>query len=153
MILSALALCPVATVAEGSASVFVVVVSPDVPVSSMSFDDLHRIFLFREQYWKQGHPVRVLFSEDALEPGSLLLERIYRMDFASLRRMILEKLYQGEINMAPKVVAADKLAVEYVGAGQGLIAIVEARSVQGKSVKVVSINGTLPGGDGYALRR
>ena len=132
---------------------YAVVVSPDVPVSNLSMDQLHRLFLFRERYWKPGLAVTVLLSEDGLEPGSFLLEKIYRMDYASLRRLILEKLYQAEIDLAPKVVASDEVAVAFVASGRGLVAFVRANAAHGSSVKVVSIDGVPPGAPGYVLRR
>ena len=129
------------------------VVSPDVAVSDLSMDQLRRLFLFRERYWKPGSAVTVLYSEDALEPGSLLLEEIYRMDYATLRRFIVEKIYQEEIDLAPKVVASGKLAVAFVASGRGLITLVRASAAQRSSAKIVSVDGHLPGSGGYALRR
>lgn len=132
---------------------YAVVVSPDVSVASLDLDQLRRLFLFRERFWKPGMAVTVLLSEDGLRPGSFLLQRLYRMDYASLRRLIFEKLYQQEIDLAPVVVASDEVAVEFVAAGRGLIALVRASALHGRSVKVVAINGALPGAGGYVLRR
>ena len=132
---------------------YAIVVSPDVAVKSISVEQLRRLFLFREKYWKPGRPVKLIFSEDDLEPQSFLLERIYRSDYPSLRRLIVEKLYQEEIDLAPKVVATDEVAVAFVASGRGLIALVRANAVHGTNAKLVAIDGILPGASGYALRR
>jgi hypothetical protein len=130
-----------------------VIVSPDVDVQSLSLDQLRRLFTFREKYWGFGKPVRLILSESQLEPGSFLLDRIYRMDYGALRRLILENLYQGNIDLAPRVVASDAVAVEYVSAGRGLMALVRLGAVAGKQVRVVPIGGVTPGSDSYSLRR
>jgi hypothetical protein len=132
---------------------FVVIASPDVPLSGLSLEQLRRVFLFREKYWKPGLPVTVLLTENGLEPGSFLLEHIYRMDYASLRRLIVEKLYQEEIDYAPRVVASDELAVALAASGRGAIAIVRAKAAEGARVKILAVDGLRPGSPGYALRR
>ena len=132
---------------------YVIVVSSDVPVASLSIDQLRRMFLFREKYWRPGLPVKLIFSEEGVEPGSFLLEHIYRSDYSALRRLIVEKLYQEEIDLAPKVVASDNVAVAFVASGRGLVALVRAAAARGGKAKIVAIDGILPGAAGYALRR
>lgn len=132
---------------------YAIVVSSDVSVEGVSMEQLRRYFLFREKFWKPGHAVRVLYSEDDLVPRSFLLEHIYRRDYPSLRRFIVEKLYQGEIDLAPKVVASDEVAVAFVDSGSGLIALVRASAARGTKTKVIAVDGLLPGAPGYSLRR
>jgi hypothetical protein len=132
---------------------YAIVVSPDVKVTNLSLERVRRMFLFRETYWRPGLPVRLLFSESGVEPHSFLLDRIYRMEFSSLRRLIVEKLYQEDIDLAPKVVASDEVAVVFVASGKGLIALVRASVVQSAGANPVAIDGLLPGVPGYALRR
>jgi len=132
---------------------YVVIVSPDVPAKSISLERLRRLFQFREKYWKPGLPVRIIFSEEGVGPRSFLLENVYRSDYPALRRFIVEKLYQEEIDLAPKVVASDEVAATFVGSGRGLIALVRATAVRGTGATIVAIDGVLPGAAGYALRR
>ena len=132
---------------------FAVVVSSDVPVDSLTLDQLRHLFLFREKYWKHGRPVRIILPETQLEPGSFLLERIYRMDYAALRRLILEKVYQEQIDLAPRVVASDSVALDYVAAGRGLLSLVRFSATNGKVVRMVAIDGVAPGSPTYSLRR
>jgi len=132
---------------------YAVVVSPDVDVKSMDLERVRRLFLLRERYWRPGRSVKLIFSEDSVEPRSFLLERIYRMNYSGLRRLIVEKLYQEEIDLAPKVVASDEVAVAFVASGRGLIALVRTTATTGAGAKVVAIDGVLPGMPGYALRR
>lgn len=132
---------------------FVVVASADVPVSNLSVEQVRRLFLFREKFWKSGRPVRILLSEEGFQNGSILLEEIYRMDLGALRVMILEKLYQDEIDLPPKIVSSDKVAVSFVEAGQGLVTLVRAEAARGTKAKILSIGGFAPGADRYPFRR
>jgi len=132
---------------------YAVIVSPDVPVAGLTLAQVRRMFLFTERYWKSGTPVRVLLSDDGLVSGSFLLETIYQMDPQRLRRYIIEKLYQQEIDLAPKVVGNDDLAVKFVASGSRLIAIVRAEAVKGEQARVLPVDGALPGSPGYALRK
>jgi len=131
---------------------YAVIVSPDVEVDGMTFDELHQIFTLEKQFWGAGRRVKLLLSERDLEPGSFLLARIYRSDYAGLRRLILGKLYQGEIEQPP-MVAANGSTVAYVSHGSGVIAVVPAKELDRKEIKVISIDGKLPGADGYPLAR
>jgi hypothetical protein len=132
---------------------YAIVVSPDVTVTSLSLERVRRLFMFRETYWKPGLPVRLMYSESGVQPHSFLLDRIYRMEFSSLRRLIVEKLYQEDIDLAPKVVPSDEVAIAFVASGKGLIALVRASVAQGANARPVAIDGVPPGAPGYALRR
>lgn len=133
---------------------YAVIASPDVSLSALSMDDLRRFFQFRRKFWKPGSPVMILLSESGMAPDSFLLAQVYQLhDKASLRRLILEKLYQGQIDLAPKIVASDELAIRFVAAGRGLLAVVRADQVGDSGVKVLALDGKLPGSPGYTGRR
>ena len=142
-----------ATPAADSES-FAVVVSADVPARDVSMDELRSIFLFRKRHWAPKRPVTIVFGDDSLGSGSVLLETIYGMDYPSLRRMILEKLYQGELDMAPKVVATDQAVIAYVAQGRGLLGWVHASSLPAESdgsFRVLTVDGKAHTEPGYPL--
>ncbi len=137
--------------AEGEA--YAVVVSQDVPISNIEIDELKRIFRFKQRFWRAGRPLTLLYSDESLDPGSFLLDRVYGADYGSVRKLILEKLYSGEIDLAPKVVATDDTVVAFVASGSGLIAVVRADAADGNSVKVLTVGGYALGSADYPLRR
>jgi len=148
LILAASWMMPYAAPAEPE---FAIVASPDVTVADLSLDELRRLFGFSRKYWTASSPVTILLSEESMEPGSFVLEKVYQLpDKASLRRLILEKLYQGQIDLAPKIVGSDELAIRFVAAGRGLLAVVRADAVDGAGVKILALDGKLPGSPGYA---
>jgi hypothetical protein len=132
---------------------YAVVVSPDVQVRDLTVDDLRRVFTFHRRYWSLGRPIRVILPETDLEPGSFLLDRIYGMDYDSLRRMIVDDLDRGTIDLAPRVVASDTVALDYVEAGHGMVTLVRCDALEGRHLHTLTIDGSPPAGTAYALKR
>lgn len=137
---------------KSEAAAYAVIVSPDVPVRTLSVADCRRVFLFERTMWKRGLHVTVLLPERGLPARSFLLRRIYRMDDSELRRMILERVFQGRIDFAPKAARSDHEAVRFVALAHGLIALVPADTPGLHEVQVVRVEGKLPGDPGYPLR-
>jgi hypothetical protein len=132
---------------------YLVVVSPDVTITDISLDDLRRIFLFKQRFWRPNLPITLLYSESSLKADSMLLQRVYLMEQPLLKRLILQRLYSGEIDLAPKVVATDEAVASFVGSGQGLIAVIRADAVGNGPARVLTIDGKSPASADYPLRR
>ncbi len=134
----------------------VVVVSPDVPISDLGIAELRAILKFQKRYWAPGRPIRVVYGDHCLHAGSLLLQDLYEMDYPELRRLILEKLYQGELDLPPRVVATDDALMRYVAQGRGLLALVHREALTAESagaVKVLTVEGKAFGTADYPLSR
>jgi hypothetical protein len=131
---------------------FALVASPEVPVSEVSFDEVTRLFSFHKKFWKPGEPASVLLPASGLEARKFLLKKVYKLSEPELRQMILKKLYQGEIDLPPKVASTDREALSFVASARGLVTIVPADSVRGTNVKVLRVDGKLPSDAGYILK-
>ena len=130
---------------------FAVIVSPDVELPACSLTELRRLFGLERQFWNAGHPVVVLLPAAGSGTHTFLLRRVYRTDAGGLKRLMLEKLYRGEIDLAPKSVSSDREAVSFVASSKGLIAVVPAGLAAGPGVRTLRIEGKLPGDPGYPL--
>ncbi|MDQ3698875.1 MAG: hypothetical protein M3373_12770 [Gemmatimonadota bacterium] len=132
---------------------FAVVTNPAVPVTGLTFDDLREVFFFRQRFWSGGKRVVLLLPGGGLDARSFVLEDIYRLNDAGLKRLILERLFQGQIEAAPPVVDSYREALTFVAASRGTLAVVRADAIAaGQSgIKVLRINGKLPGEPGYPL--
>ena len=153
LVLAVVILAAVAPKLCAADETYVVVVSPDVAYSDIGIDELRRIYQFKQRFWRAGQPLNLLYSEEDLTPGSFLLDRIYRKDYGDVKKLILQSLYSGEIDLAPKVVATDETAVAFVASGRGLIAVVRADAVGDEPVKVLTVGGRAPDAADYPLRR
>lgn len=131
---------------------YAVIVSKAVEVDSLTVDELRRILTFRRTHWKAGQAVQILLPPTGSETRKFLLSRIYNLSEADLRRLILERIFQAEIDFAPKVVNSDRDAVAFVASGRSMIAVVDATTRALRDVRVIRIDGKLSGDAGYPLR-
>ena len=153
LVLAAVAVmfCPGPAMAQ-DAREYAVVASPGVPKQDLTLAEVRRLFQFNQQYWNGTLRVHILILEGDLKSDSFLLREIYNRDEISLRRYILSRLYQGDIDRAPKVVAKPGILLQYVESGQGVVAIVPVSEVGNAQVQVLSIGGIRPGEPGYPLK-
>lgn len=127
-----------------------IVVNPEVAVTDLSMDDLRRIFLADQQFWPGGGRVTVLVGAPGAKERKLVLKRVYRMSEREFRKYWIAKIFRAEVPSGPKIVLTSEMARELVTAIPGSISFLPATAVN-DSVKVLSINGLVPGQPGYVL--
>ena len=132
---------------------FAVIVSPDVRVESLTFEDLQRVFRFQKRYWGPGRPVNVLLPADGSAAHEFLLSKIVGVSDGALHRAIVGKLYRGELDRAPGTAASDAEALGIASNGRGLITLVVADSGHPPGVHVLAVDRLRPGEAGYPLRQ
>ncbi len=81
----------------------------------------------------------------------VVLKTIYQMSEAQFRQYWIAKVFRNEVATGPKVVYSNEMATELTAAIPGAVAFVEAAQAP-KGLKVLKINGKLPGQPGYPLR-
>ncbi len=127
-----------------------VIVRPEVPVDDLSMSEVRKLLLGDRQFWTPGMRVTLLMWPPATHERDVILKTIYRMTEAEFRRYWMEKVFRAEAQSEPKIVYSNEAAVELVGAIPGAVAFVEATKTP-KGLKVLRINGLLPGEKGYPL--
>jgi len=80
----------------------------------------------------------------------VILKTVYRMSESEFRRFWIEKVFRQEAPSGPKIVYSNDTATELVAAIPGAVAFVEAGQVP-KGLKILRIDGHLPGERGYPL--
>jgi hypothetical protein len=128
-----------------------VVVRPDVPVDNLSFKEVRELLLGDRQFWTGGLRVSLLMRAPAARERDVILKTVYRMSEAEFRRYWIERVFRAEAQSGPKIVYSNETATELVAAVPGAVAFVDA-SVVPKGLKVLRIDGRLPGEKGYPLR-
>jgi hypothetical protein len=87
----------------------------------------------------------------AFDPGrSVLLERVDKMSEQQFRQYWIGRVFRGEVTEDPKVVISSEGVIEMVSVLAGSIAFVDNDDVT-SGVKVLRIDGLLPGDEGYSL--
>jgi hypothetical protein len=127
-----------------------IVVRPDVPVDGLTFREVRELLMGDRQFWTPGLRVSLLMRAPATRERDVVLKTVYRMSEAEFRRFWIEKVFRAEAQSGPKIVYSNETATELVAAIPGAVAFVDATQVP-KGLKVLRIDGRLPGEKGYPL--
>ncbi len=127
-----------------------IVVRPDVPVDNLSFAELRRLFLGDRQFWTSNVRVTLLVRAPGAHERDVVLKSIYQMSEAQFRQYWIAKVFRAEAASGPRIVYSNEMAVDLVGGTPGAVAFVDASQVP-KGLKVLKINGLLPGAKEYPL--
>ena len=137
--------------AAGAENDIAIVVRPDVPVENLTFAELRRVMLGDRQFWTSNLRVTLLVRAPGARERDVVLKTIYQMSEAQFRQYWIAKVFRAEAASGPRIVYSNEMATELASAMPGAVAFVEAPQVP-KGLKVLKINGLLPGDKGYPLR-
>ncbi len=127
------------------------VVRPDVPVEDLTFAQVRELLLGDRQFWSAGLRVYLLMRAPVARERDVILKSVYRMSEAEFRRYWIERVFRAEAQSGPMIVYSNQSATELVASIPGAVAFVDAAQVP-KGLKVLRIDGRLPGEKGYPLR-
>jgi len=127
-----------------------VVVNLQNKMEGLSFVDLIRIFRQERQYWENGQKIYLILQEAGSPEKELVLRRIYRMKNEELKKFWLAKMFRGEISSFPKTLGSNEAVKRFVSQVPQAIGFIDVSFVD-ERVKVLRINGKLPGQPGYVL--
>jgi len=128
-----------------------VVAHPAVPVTNLSFAEMRQLALGDRQYWSSNLKVTLLMRATASPERQVVLKNIYQMSEAQYRQYWIGKVFRAEASSQPRAVYTNEEAGTLVSATPGSIAFVDVANVP-KGVKVLRIDGRLPGEQGYKLK-
>jgi ABC-type phosphate transport system substrate-binding protein len=128
-----------------------VVVHPDVPVDNLTISELRRVVLGDREFWPAGVRITLLIRAPVAHERDVVLKNLCEMSEAQFRQHWIGKVFRADTALAPKIVYSSEMAVELVQRFPGAIAFVDA-SLVGRGLKVVKIEGRVPGEKGYVLR-
>lgn len=128
-----------------------VVVNEDTPVTDLSLSEVRKVFLGERQYWNAKLPVVLLIRAPMARERDVVLRVIYQMNEVQFKQYWVAKIFRAEVTAPPKIVYSNDLQYELVSAMPGAIAFVDSRVVH-PGVKVIRVDGMLPGEKNYPLR-
>jgi ABC-type phosphate transport system substrate-binding protein len=127
-----------------------VIVHPKNTVDNMSMADLAKIFRGERQYWRSNMPVLLLLRSSGSYEREVVLRNIFHMTESQYKQYWLSKIMRAEATSPPTDLYSNGMAKEGVASIPGSIACINASDIR-PGVKVVRINGHLPGEPGYPL--
>jgi len=130
---------------------YAIVVNQETPVADLTISELRRVFLLRRGFWKPGKPIRLVLPATGQAARAFLLEHVCQKTEGELQRIVLESMYRGEIDQAPKVAATEADALTLVASLENSVVLVSAQIAPREGTKTLRIEGKLPSEPGYPL--
>jgi ABC-type phosphate transport system substrate-binding protein len=128
-----------------------IVVHPGVAVDDLSLGELKSIFLGERQYWSGGSRITLLVRAAIAPERDLILSEIYGMGEERYRQYWIAKMFRSEVASGPKIVFSTDMLRDLVTVIPGSIGFVPVSEV-GPDLKVIRIDGLVPGDEGYPLK-
>lgn len=150
MLMTLLALGLPGTGGAARAGDIAVIVHPDLDVDELSFGELRKIMLGDRQFWPSGQKVNLIVAEPVDSGRTVLLSAVYKMSEQQFRQFWISRVFRGEAPEGPRTVISSEGVIEMVGVLAGAIAFVDSEDVPA-GVKVLKVDGMLPGEPGYSL--
>ena len=144
--LAALSLCSCAL--WGQNADMAVVVNPKNTVSIVTLPALRKLFTGETRTWPSGTPVKLLIRASGAHEREVVL-RFLRLSEDDYARYWTTQAYRGE-GTEPVAVFSNGMQKEAVLSIPGAIAVMDARDLK-PGLKVLKIEGKLPGEEGYPL--
>jgi len=128
-----------------------IIVNQANPVDQLSLAELQAIFLGERSHWPNGRRITLVMMESGHPEREAMLRQVCRMSESDFRRRILQGLFTGEVLVSPKTLATPVGVRKFIFNVPGAIGYLRPEDVD-DSVKVIRIDGHLPGDEEYALR-
>jgi len=129
-----------------------VVTHPDTPIDSLSLVEVRRVFLGERQYWNAKLPVVLLIRAPVARERDVVLRVIYQMTETQFKQYWIAKIFRAETASPPKIVYSNDVQYSLVTALSGAIGFMDAREAAQAKLKILRVDGLLPGERGYPLR-
>jgi hypothetical protein len=128
-----------------------VVVHPDVPVDNLTLGELRRILLGDREFWSSGVRVTLLIRAPIAPERDAAVQATCQMSEAQFRQHWIAKVFRADASTGPRIVYSNEMAIDQVSRLPGAITFVQG-PVTAKNVKVLKVDGRLPGQAGYFLK-
>jgi phosphate transport system substrate-binding protein len=128
-----------------------IVVNKDNPVSELSLREVTALFELQQQFWKGGTRVHVIIQPAGRPERNVMLKTVYHRTDDSLNKYWLNRMFKAEIADLPQIESSDEQVKQEVARRPNAIGFIDAAKVD-DTVKVLRIDGVLPGGEKYRLR-
>ena len=128
-----------------------IVVNLNNPVNNLPLADLRKIYFGDRQYWKSNLPVVLLMRSPGSHEREVVLRVVFEMTEERYTKYWVAKVMRAEVPDPPASLYSFGILQEGVRGNPGAIGCVNVNDVR-PGVKVLRIDGLLPGESGYPLR-
>lgn len=129
-----------------------IIVNKANPIESVSSSELREYFLAERTRWSSGgRKVRIVMRQVGQPERKAVLDLIYRMNEKSFTTYFLAKKFTGEVLEEPTQQASALDVIRVISDVAGAIGYVRADE-RDASVKMLRVDGVLPGEPGYKIK-
>lgn len=128
-----------------------VIVNPGNPVDSITSADLRKLFMGDKASWGGGLAATPFVRSAPAHDRDVLLKVVLKMTDAQYQEYWIKKVYSGGAAHEPLAVMSTSMQLDAVRSQKGGIALVSASEVK-DGVKVIKVDGLMPGAPGYPLK-
>jgi ABC-type phosphate transport system substrate-binding protein len=122
------------------------------PVETLTTAELRRIFMLETQNWPHGRRITVVLREKGQPERDEAIRIICGLPEPDYERHLLLQTFRGAVTRGPRSIQSANGMLRFVFNTPGAIGYVRGDQVD-DSVKVVAIDGRLPGDPDYPLQR
>ena len=128
-----------------------IVVNSSNPVNNLTLAELRKIYFGDRQYWKGNLPVVLLMRSQRSHERDVVLRVVFEMTEDRYTKYWVAKMMRPVVSDPPASLYSFGMLQEGVRGNPGAIGYVNANDLR-PGVKVLRIDGLLPGESGYSLR-
>jgi phosphate transport system substrate-binding protein len=128
-----------------------IIVNSINPVSNLTLAELRKIYFGDRQYWKGNLPVVLLMRSPGSHEREVVLRVVFEMTEERYTKYWVAKVMRAEVSDPPASLYSFGMLQEGVRGNSGAIGYVSVSDLR-PGVKVLRIDGQLPGESGYPLR-
>jgi len=128
-----------------------IVVNSANPVNNLTLSELRKIYFGDRQYWKGNLPVLLLMRSHGAREREVVLRVVFEMTEERYTKYWVAKVMRAEVSDPPASLYSFGMLQEGVRGNPGAIGYVNVNDVR-PGIKVLRIDGLLPGESGYPLR-
>lgn len=140
----------VATGAPASSGVAIIVNSSN-PLNNLTLPDLRKVYRGERQYWAGNTPVMLLMRTPGAQEREVILRVVFEMSEERYTQYWVAKVMRADVSDPPAALYSHGIMQEGVRGNPGAIGYVLQSNLR-EGVKVLRVNGLLPGDAGYPLR-
>ncbi len=127
-----------------------IVVNKNNPVEEFSIRELTTIFKKEKLFWTDNSKIYIVMREAGSNEKNIILRSLYKMSDEQLKQYWIQQIFREKMTAFPKVFHSDDSIKSFVSRVPNAIGFISADNVD-SSVKVLKIDGKLPGDKDYAI--
>jgi len=128
-----------------------IIVNHANPIENLSLAELRTVFLGERSHWANGRRITLVMMDPGQPERDTVVRDLCRMSESDLRRRYLQGLLTGEVLVSPKTLATPVGVRKFVFNVPGAVGYLRPEDVD-DSVKVIRVDGHLPGDAEYPLK-